>query len=223
VRGRSVAVYEAKIVFGLAALVPALLLPLYAAFVWLVDRGRSDPTPIEQIARDFELLLPLAAALGVAHLMAVEHEEGFAELRTSYPEHPLRLPLIRTTGALLLACGVLAFGTVCILLVHGAHDPRLVLLPALGPLLALLGAALLIGNLFRSYWTAAGAVLAWWLFEELSRGTYTRAFFLFDYRWPQPEIGYTANRWLLVGLGLLFLAGNAYCSARRKRVGRVHG
>jgi hypothetical protein len=209
-------VYEAKVAFGAMALMPALLVPLYALFLFWVSRQRTESLSVWTAARDLELLLPLTAALASAHVMTVEREARFDELRAGYPEHPLRLPLLRTAGALMLAAAFAWLSVAIVRLVLGSFAPQIAL-PALAPTLALLGAVLLVGNLTGDYWIAAAVALAWWFGETQTRGAYTGWLALFAYRWPGGEAPYALNRRLLTGLGIVFLIINCYISARRRR------
>ncbi|MFZ5814299.1 MAG: hypothetical protein ACOY93_03235 [Bacillota bacterium] len=207
--------YEARLGLGLNALLAGLMLPAYATLQWyLWVRSGSLPPPLH-LLRAFELILPLSAALGAAHLMLIEREEGFHELRLSYPENRWRLPLLRTAWALALTLLGLAVGAVLFRLGYGPYPLDETVVPALAPILALLGLSLLVGNLTGSYWVAAGAAMSWWLLDAVSRGTYTRLFFLFNATWPCAGVDPTVNRWLLALLGLALLAVNAGLSARR--------
>jgi hypothetical protein len=212
-------VYEARVAFGATALLPGLILPLYALLLFWQNRQILEPLSVIDATRDLELLLPLVAALASAHVMTVEREAGFDELRAGYPEHPLRLPLLRTAGALALAAVFAGLAVGCIWLALGAFAPQIVL-PALAPTLALLGAALLLGNLSGNYWVAAAVALAWWFGETQTRGAYTGLLALFAHRWPPEELSYDVNRRLLAGLGVGLLVANGYVSARRRRSGK---
>ncbi|MCU0493187.1 MAG: hypothetical protein MUD01_16500 [Chloroflexaceae bacterium] len=213
---KSVWFYEAKVAFGFSALLPAALLPLYGVYLWLLT-WRTGKTPTSAaIGGDLELILPLVAALTVAHLMTVEREERFALLRASYPEHPLRLPLLRTLGGLGLALLWFGLAVACAWSGVGAVDPLALLAPACAPALVLLGAALATGNLTGSYWAAAGLVLVWWLGEVISRGTFSQWLFLFAHRWPPDGVDYTSNRWLLAAFGVaLLLLNGGICMWRQ--------
>lgn len=214
-RPRPLLLHEARVAFGLNAALPMMLLPGFAAIQWWLWT-QDDVTPrLIQLIRAFELILPLAAALASAHLMAIEREEGFHELRRSYPEHPWRLPLLRTGGALLLTLLTLAAGAALFRLGYGPYPVDETILPALAPTLFLLGVSLLVGNLTASYWVAAGTAMGWWFLEILTRGGYTGLLFLFNETWPLDEVDPLANRWWLAALGLALLGINAWLKARR--------
>jgi hypothetical protein len=209
-------VYEARVAFGATALLPALILPLYALLLFWQNRQILEPLSVIEATRDLELLLPLTIALASAHVMTVEREAGFDELRAGYPEHSLRMPLLRTAGALALAAAFAGVCVGCVWLVLGSFAPQIAL-PALAPTLALLATALLVGALSGNYWVAAAVALAWWFGETQTRGKYTDWFALFAYRWPGGEAPYELNRRLLTGLGIVFLIINCYISACRRR------
>lgn len=219
-RPHGIAWYEGRIAFGLSSLLPALLLPAYALLQWFFwQRGLARPA-LADLIKSFEVALPLATGLAAAHLMVVEREERFAELRATYPEPPWRLPLLRTGGALLLGSLTLLAAALAYRLAYGPYPVRDVLLPALPPALYLLGLSLLVGNLSGSYWAAAGTVLGYWFLEVYRQGDLTGILFLFDRTWPRLAVDYAANRWLLAGLGVALLLANAWLGARRRAGGR---
>lgn len=218
-RTRGALWYEARIAFGLSSALPVLLLPGYALVAWFVWSQRPQPPILWEVTRGFELVAPLAAALSAAHLMGVEREAGFADLRRSYPEHPWRLPLLRTAGAIGLGLLSLLLGILCFQLAYGTFSLWDTVLPALAPAVYLLGLSLLAGNLSGSYWLAAGAALGYWFVEMLTRGDITKGFFLFNETYPVAGVSQVLNRVLLAGIGLMLLIANGYVSARR--VGQV--
>jgi hypothetical protein len=220
---RSVAWYEAKIVFGLSALLPLLVLPLHACIVSLLADPQHGIPSEEWLQKSYEVLLPLVVGLAAAHLMMVERDERFDELRASYPEHPLRLPLLRTGGALALSALALGLNALGLRLGYGPFLPREVMLPSIAPALYMLGLALLVGNVTGSYWAAANAVLGSWLFDVITRGRYTSVMFLFESAWPRGQIPLRWNRAILVGLGLVLMLLNIYVSVRRQYPRQHHG
>lgn len=212
-RTHSEAYYEAKVTLGLTSLLPLLALPLYALFDW-VSPGQGPRTL--RLLRAFEVAVPLMAALASAHLMGVEREAQFDQLRRSYPEEAWHLPLLRTGEALLLAVGILLFGAAAFSLTSGAFSVRDVLLPVIAPTLYLMGVALLVGNLTGSYWAAAGTAMGYWLFDLLTQGEQTRLLYLFDRSLPLKGVSYGLNRWLLAGLGVGLILMNGWIHARRR-------
>jgi len=207
--------YEARLVAGLAGLLPSLGLPAYAALSRLLWGRYETELPLPAILNTFEILLPLAAGFSAAHLMAIEVEEGFDELRRSYPEPRLRLPLLRSGAALAFLLLAVVLGAAAFHWIWGPFDLLHAVLPALAPALFLGGLSLLAGGLSRSYWGAASVVMGWWFLELQTRGQITGALFLFDTVWPTAGVSYALNRWLLVALGLVFFALNAAWYARR--------
>ena len=209
--------YEARIIFGVTAALPVLGLPLAAFVEGLMWSREPVPAPhLIDVLRTFEVALPLVTGLAAAHLMTVEREEGFAELRDTYPEATWRVPLLRTAGAILLALLSLALGVLGFRLVHGPFDVAAVVGPAIPPALVLLGLSLVTSNLTGSYWLAAAAVMSTWFFELQTKGAVTKTLFLFDASWPLPGVDYDLNRGLLVALGLALFAANGYISVLRR-------
>ena len=202
--------YEARLVSGLSALLPCLGLPAYAILSRLLW-GRYDQISPVSLHNTFVIVLPLAAGLSAAHLMSIEVEEGFDELRRSYPEPRLYLPLLRSASALAFLLLALILGSVAFWWAWGPWDFNLVptLLPAIPPGVFLSGLSLLIGGLSRSYWAAAGAMMGWWFLELQTRGQLTDALFLFHAVWPRTGIAPELNQTLLFGIGVIFFLLNA--------------
>ena len=137
---RTVFYYEARIAFGMASLLPALILPGYillGCLIWLSRAERPDPA---QIAAAFELVLPLSAGLLASHLMTIEREEGFDELRRSYPEASWRMPLMRSIGGLVLILAMASLAAILFRFAYGGdYALDQVLLPALPPAIYMMG------------------------------------------------------------------------------------
>ncbi|MDI3339815.1 MAG: hypothetical protein QJR03_04710 [Sphaerobacter sp.] len=214
-RARSIAWYEARVVFGASAALAALIPPLMALFQWFIWSQRLEPATEWEITRVFELTTGLAAGLGAAHLMGVERQEGFHELRRTYPESPWRLPLLRTAGAIATLLLPLLLTMLCFRLSYGSYDLGETVLPALAPALFLLGLGLLLGNVTGNYWVAAGGVLGYWFVELITRGEVTGTLFLFNRTYPVDGVSDGLNRALLVGIGVGLLVLNALWAARR--------
>jgi len=214
-RTKSPLYYETRLVAGLAGLLPCLGLPAFAVLSRLLW-GRFDAEmPLPMIVNAFEIILPLGAGLSAAHLMTIETEEGFAELRRSYPESRLRLPLLRSGAALAFLFLALTLGAFAFHFLWGPYDVFAAVLPSLAPALFLTGLSLLIGGLSHSYWAAAGVVLVYWFLELQTRGKISGTLFLFATVWNWREVSYPLNRSLLAGLGFAFFVINAAWYAYR--------
>lgn len=212
--------YEARVAFGWATLLPALLLPAYALLAWLNWSAYRAAPQLGELLQAFMLLLPLSAGLAAAHLMTIEREEGFDDLRRTYPESSWRLPVRRTIGGSIAVTVSALVAGVIFHFAYGNYAPEIVILPAIPPALYLMGLALLIGNLTGGYWIAAGVIVGYWYLEFQTRGTFTMAFFLFNPIMPIPSVDVSLNRGLLVGLAFGLLVLNVmYSSWRRKRGG----
>lgn len=214
---RSVVYYEARIVFGITALLPLLILPGYMLIGWIVWPSRQTSPPLPQIVSVFELVLALSSGLACGHLMTIEREEGFDEIRRTYAEPSWRVPLLRALEAVvfiaisgLLAALLFYFG-------YGGYDFNQVALPAFAPALYLAGMALLVNNISGSYWVTAGVIVGYWYGDLTTQGTYTQALFLFNHSTPLPELDPSLNRALLIGGALVFFALNTAYSAWRRR------
>jgi hypothetical protein len=219
---RTTAWYEARIIFGMASLLPLLILPGYMLIGWVVWSAHRTIPSLPEVMRVFEVVLTLAGGLACAHLMTIEREEGFDEIRRTYPERFWRVPLLRVLGAatLIAFSGLLA--AMLFYFSYGEYDFHQRALPAFAPALYLAGLALLVSNISGSYWIAAGVIVAYWYAELTTQGAYTGALFLFNHSFPLPSIDPSLNRGLLIGGALVFFALNAAYSAWRRRgyVGR---
>lgn len=209
--------YELRVTLGLANLLPVLGLPAFAlaySLTWVAE-GRTGQ--VDELRNVIEILLPLATGLAAAHLMTVEHEEGFDELRRSYPEPAWQAPLLRTAIGLGLSGMALLLGALVFRWTFGQPYPLAVVLLPIPPAIYLLGLSTFTGNLSRSAWVAAALVMAYWFFEIQTLGRVTQTLFLFEQALPLPGVSLLLNRVLLSGIGLLFLAANAWLSAARRR------
>ncbi|MBE0409906.1 MAG: hypothetical protein IBX69_09255 [Anaerolineales bacterium] len=221
--------YEARIVSGLQALPPLLALPVFALLSWWIWEQGSSNAGLYELVRAFELILPLSAGLAAAHLMSIEGDEGFEELRCSYPEPAWRLPLLRAVGASCFSLLALLAGVMAFRWVYGPFPLIEVLLPALPPTLYLISISLLAGNLTRNYWAAAAVVISYWFIEFQIGRQLGHPLFLFAGTFPHEQLVYDLNRWLLCTLGVFFLTVNFWLSVltkrgvRLRRTPRVHG
>lgn len=219
---RNIVYYETRIVFGTASLLPLLLLPGYTFLGWILWTNRQAIPSLPQMTNAFELMLTLSGGLACAHLMTIEREEGFDEIRRTYTESAWRVPLMRALEAFMFIgiSGLLA--ALFFYFAYGQYDFSQVVLPAFVPALYLCGVALLINNITGNYWIAAGVIIAYWYGEFLSNGKYTQALFLFNHSMPVPNLDPGLNRGLLLLGALLFFTLNAGFSIwrRRGRVGR---
>ncbi|MFZ3069505.1 MAG: hypothetical protein WA110_00060 [Anaerolineaceae bacterium] len=207
--------YELRAAFGLSSLLPLPALAAFALLEWLIWHDSSFDSISASVMRDFTLLLPLISGLSVAHLMSVDQEEGFGELRHSYAEPLYQQALWRTLIALLLTGAAAVLGWVAYSLVIGAPVPLQWILPSLPPTLYMMGLSLLTNHLSGSYWTAAGVTLVYWFLEmwPQTRGKLTGGLFLFNTVW-KTNVDETWNTILLCLVGCLFLAINALLEKR---------
>lgn len=216
-RSQSEIYYEARIALGGAALLPILLLPAYAIYCWYcrhVDLALPEMVH-QQIFTGFELIMPLAAALLAAHLITLEPEAGFDELREVYPQPRTRLPLLRIGEAVGLTALSVAISLLLLAFVGVPYSLVTALVPALPPTLWLMGFTVLVGRLGRSYWVAAAAAVVYWVFEVFSRGIYTGSLALFLRTWPTDRVSYGLNRASLLALGALACALACEIGVRR--------
>jgi hypothetical protein len=215
----TVAYYEARAAFGFTAVVPALLPPVFG-FIALINWLRNGYTPtVNEVMSALSILLPLSAALSAAHLMVVERDENIDALRRSYAEPTWRLPLIRLTGALLVA-GFSVGITLLLLRGAGAAYPLdEIVLPAIPATLMMIGLALLAGNVTGNAPAAVVAVIAYWFLDIQTGGKVTGAFFMFNAVSPLEDVDPDLNRLLLYAAAIALCLANVAWSARRRRVG----
>lgn len=213
-----IALYEARITFGLPSLLALLILPGYVllgALMWISRETTPAPQEVRMV---FELGLTLSAGFAAAHLMTIEREEGFDEIRRTYPEHNWRIPLMRAAQIVLfvIAAGLITAGM--LLVVAGGYPLRDTLIPALAPAMWLCALAMLVNNVSGSYWIAVAVVAGYWFGDLMTGGSQSGIFFLFNHSMPKPGIDPVLNRALLLGLALVAFALNTvYSSWRRGR------
>jgi hypothetical protein len=201
--------YELRVAFGLTSLLPLPGLAGFALLEGLINPKSSLEFMQPVTLRDFTLFLPLIAGLSVAHLMSVDKDEGFDELRKSYPEPLYRQALWRTLIAFLLMGAASGLGWAAYSLILGEAVPLQWILPAFPPTLYLMGLSLVVDHASGSYWAAAGTTLTYWLLEVQSqvRGKLTGDLFLFQAVWDNGING-SWNTILLCLVGSIFLLVN---------------
>lgn len=209
--------YEMRIAFGLASLFPLLLLPGYAVVGWIIWSSRNAGPPMREVLEVFSVLLPLSAGLAASHLMSLEREEGFDEIRRTYSETSLRLPLMRSVIAFV---GVGLSGVLAASMFHFVYDLNAFadfFLPSLPAAFYLCALALLVNNISGSYWIASAVVIAYWFGEMVSGGQYTGMLYLFNAAWSLPDLDPALNHIaLLLGMAA-FLGLNVLYSVWRRR------
>ncbi|MCC7206656.1 MAG: hypothetical protein IT323_05085, partial [Anaerolineae bacterium] len=193
----------------------------YMLIGWVAWAGRGVEPPLTDVRRAFEWALSLSGGLAAAHLMTIEREEGFDELRRTYAERAWRAPMLRALGGCMAVAGAGLLAALLLYLAYGQYDFSQIVLPAFAPAFYLCGLALLVNNVSGSYWIAAGAVAAYWYGELQTAGYYSRALFLFNHTMPLADIDPHLNRGLLLIGAFLFFTLNAAVSAWRRRRGAV--
>jgi hypothetical protein len=166
------------------------------------------------------MVLPLAGGLIAAHLMSTETENGFHELRRSYPEATWRKPVFRWLGGTLylLLSGLMA--ALLLRLAYGPFDLLYVMVPSLAPGLFMMTLALFLNAVSQHYQGVAALVSAYWLMELLTGGQFTGELHLFARIQQQFVTSYELNRGLFVVLSaLLLLATILWVSWQRQRGG----
>ena len=212
--------YEARVAFGWATLLPALLLPAYALIFWLNGLAYPGTPELGRLVQAFGLGLPLSAGLAAAHLMVIEREEGFDSLRRSYAEPSWRLPVRRALGGVIVVAISAAVAGAIFHLAYGDYAVETVILPTVPSALYLMALALLVGNVSGGYWLPAALVVAYWFLEYQTQGAYTLNAFLFNASMPIRSVDPALNCWLLIGLALGCMALNlGYSDWRRTRGG----
>lgn len=209
--------YEARLAFGMASLLPLLFLPgymLFGAVIWL---SRQQTPPLHEIRTAFELLLTLSGGLVAAHLMTIEREEGFDELRRTYPEKSWRVPLLRTGVAVMFIVASALTAALILYLLHGEYAFTDMVMAAFPPAFYLCGLALLVNNISGSYWLAAGVVGGYWFGDLMTGGAFTGILFLFNN--TMPVVDAAMNRGVLLAAAILFFAANTGFSLWRRRGG----
>ncbi len=210
--------YELRVTANWLSLVFVLSVP----FVVGVDALRRLDTPglpdVRELLGLLEIVLPLVGALSSAHLMAVERDTRFDEVRRTTPEPTWYLPLLRT----LQPFAVVLFGTGLAVAawqsLYGPVTLRQAVFPALPPTLFMIALSLLVGNLAGNVWIPSGLTLIYWLVNVQVGSQVFRELYLFQASIPNPRINTDANRLLLLAsAGLLAVLNVAYSAWRRRR------
>lgn len=205
---KSLIKYEILIEERWSALLSCLGIPVYALLTRLVW-GRYDELSPGTLLLSYVILLPLFSGLAVAHLMSIETETRFEELRLSYPEPRFRVPLIRTLIALALVGFEIVLGLLTFIVLWGmpTFNPLPFVLLAVPPTIFLTGFSMLVNHISRSYWVAAASVMMWWFIELQTRGKLSGVLFLFYPLWPTKDTSAVMNQMLLlvVGMGAFIL------------------
>lgn len=216
---KPVAWYEAKVIHGFSALLPALILPAFAAIGILAWKPYGHVPSMEDVLGLFIMALPLIGGLASAHLMSIEREENFDALRRSYPEPSWRLPLVRLAGtALLLALSV----TACLLLLRVVgcyYTVDEVVRPALPATLFMMALAQLVNNLTGSQPVGVVAAVGYWVMEMQTGGEYTGILYLFRAAGGISDYTPEQNGAALLTAAFALLALNVGWSIRRRSMG----
>lgn len=211
--------YDFRLSVGFNVVLPTLILPIMGAFNALTWQSNGIIPPLNLLIRPFETVLPLAAGLAAAHLLTLEHDERFADLRRTYPEPRWRLPLARLVVALVMTLVILIAGGIVYFGAYPSTDVGAALRPAFAPTLFMIGLSMAVGAASRSYWAAAGVVMVYWFLEMQTRGAVTGVFYLFRRSLTTPEIEsvpYDLNRLLVAGVGLALIGVMFALHSRRR-------
>lgn len=195
--------YEILVSGHWGALLSCLGIPAYALLTRLIW-GRYDELSPGMLLESYVILLPLFSGLAAAHLMSIEAETRFEELRLSYPEPRFRLPLIRVLMALALMTLQMALGmlTFIVLWRIPAFNPFPFVTLAIPPTIFLIGVSMMVNHLSRSYWVAAASVMIWWFIDLQTHGQLTGVLFLFHPVWPTAGVSAVMNQALLLVAGM---------------------
>jgi len=169
--------YDFRITAGWFFWVPLLMIPLLALVGYLV--WRDVEVTMRTLLGVFELWLPILFGVMVSPLMSAEHDARFYELRQSYPESALRVPLQRTLLSLLYFVLLWLLALVAFRISYGAFDLGVLLLP-IAPALFTASLSLLIGTLSRNSFIPAVAIFAYVLFDYQSAGAFTGPLYLMN-------------------------------------------
>lgn len=214
--------YEILISGRWTSLLSCLGIAAYALLPRLLWGRYFDELSPGMLLEAFVILLPLVSGLAAAHLMSIESEVRFDEIRLTYPEPRFRLPLARTLMALALILLAMSFGILAFIGLWGLPDfnPWLYLLPAIPASVFLTGFSMLVSGLFRSYWAAAALVMGWWFLELQTRGQVTGILFLFYPIWPNADNPVALHQWalLVAGAGFFIINLILYASQVNRRL-----
>jgi ABC-type transport system involved in multi-copper enzyme maturation permease subunit len=215
-RSKNILFYEARIAFGISALLSATMVPAWALFIWLLRSAQAQQPNLQTIQEVFERFLPLAMALAASHVLSIERDERFDGLRHSYPESSWRISVLRLFCQAVLASFVALITALIFYAAHGPYDLENTLLPALPPLFYLMGLAMMVSNVSGNSLLPMVAVVGYWFFEYSTTGRHTGVLFLFPATMPNPDVDYMLNRGALVAMGCVFLGFNIFYGKWRR-------
>jgi len=197
--------YEYRLTSGVAIWLPTLLLPAFAIFNWwLFSEDNPYTMPMfERITMIFELGLPLTAALAVAHLMGIEREQNFDELRHTMPEATWEILAYRIAVAIIMTLISIGITAASMAILWEPFDLWSILenvLPAVSFMVAM---SIAVNTVVGNYWVSSAAVVGYWLIDFNTGGAYTRGLYLFQSYRPRPDLNATINISLLLVMALV--------------------
>lgn len=171
----------------------------------------------------FELFGSIAAAVGLAHVLTVDQDEGAKEVLLTYPASSRRLGLERFIAGiifsavpLVLIAGALRVYTGYALEPGIAQALRIdtILLDSAVSWLFLSGITLLASMLAGNWLAGLFAGGLYWVTDLISDGQFTSVFFLFARTFPSEALSADVNRFML------FVAGTITCTLAIMLFGR---
>ncbi|RXZ77847.1 hypothetical protein EBB07_27655 [Paenibacillaceae bacterium] len=187
--------------------------------------GTASPASLQLLVT---VMLPLATILLAAGLFAEEFSGQLFALIWTYPFTPGRLLLERLSLLLMLMVLQLALAIVSIY-----WSPAQLSLQQLWEIaylawpthLFLAGLSLMCSLLGRGALAGLAGGLIFWLAETITKGTWTKALFLFQPVWPRDQVATSDNRLLLISgaVACFVLAYGIFQLGRRYLIGKEEG
>lgn len=189
-------IYDSRISLGWLFWLPLVIVPILSLISFLLWREQGATE--RDLLGIIEIWLPILIGAMTAPLMSREAEVNFQELRKSYPENRLRIPVQRTLLSFIFLLLLWILAMISFLFSFGSYDIIIFIIP-IAPCFFVMGLSLLIGNLSQNYVLATAIVLLYCLFESQTGGSITGLFYLFN--------GFLPNGTpLLLNRCLLFIA-----------------
>ena len=214
--------YTFRLAAGWFFWIPLLVVLVLATVAYLSwrDIGTTD----QGLLGALEIWLPMLSGIMVSPLMAFEKETGFYELRQSYPESPLQLPLQRALLGFLYVVIVAIIAYIAFAITYNQLDLSLdfrLLVLAVPPALYAMSLSLLLGTLSSSSFIPGAIIVAYVLFDFQTGGMFTGPLYLMN-GFSSNGTDLFLNRALLVIASLGLVAVNSAIHLYRKDITRYH-
>ncbi len=207
-------IYEFRISLGWFFWIPAFWIVPILASVTFLQVGVSE----RDLSIVFNTWLPILLGIMAAPLMSREKNLAFYEVRNTYVESALRIPIQRTLLCILYLIILWIVTLLCFRLSYGDFHLSILFSPIV-PALYLASVSLFVDNISGNGFISAITVVIYGWFEYQTQGSYTGVVYLFNdslSNGSDPSL----NRILLISASLVLLISNIVVNLSRKPASR---